>query len=72
MEKSKIKTIICSRQVGCILIKLFRHMKKREVTMILIACVLICGQVFFDLKIPDFIDEMTVLATSAGGDIGRT
>ena len=47
-------------------------MKKREVLMILLACVFICGQVYFDLLIPDFIDEMTILATTAGADISRT
>ena len=47
-------------------------MKKREVLMILIAVVLICGQVFFDLKIPDFIDEMTILASTPGADVART
>lgn len=44
-------------------------MKKREVLMILAACVLICGQVYFDLLIPDFIDQMTVLITSQSDDI---
>lgn len=40
--------------------------------MILFAIVLICGQVYFDLLIPDFIDEMTILASTPGADVGRT
>lgn len=40
--------------------------------MIIIACVLICGQVYFDLKIPDFIDEMTILINSTAANTART
>lgn len=54
------------------MIKLFKHMKKREVLMIVTAVILICGQVYFDLKIPEFIDQLTVLATSGGDDISQS
>lgn len=47
-------------------------MRKAEILMIAIAIVLIFGQVYFDLKIPEFIDEMTVLASTEGGNISRT
>lgn len=40
--------------------------------MILVSCVLICGQVYFDLRIPDFIDEMTILINTAGANASRT
>lgn len=47
-------------------------MKKREILMILLAVVFICGQVYFDLLIPDFIDEITILISTAGGNVDRT
>ena len=54
------------------MIKLFRHMKMREVLMILLACVFVAGQVYFDLKIPDFIDEMTILINTTGAPATKT
>lgn len=54
------------------MIKLVRNMEKREALMILSACVLILLQINFDLKIPDFINQMTVIINSVGSDINST
>lgn len=46
-------------------------MKNREVRMIIFACILIVGQVYFDLLIPEFIDEMTQIVSGVGRNLDR-
>lgn len=43
-------------------------MRKREVIFVLIAIIAIAVQVYFDLKIPEYIDQMTVIATNLDQD----
>lgn len=54
------------------MITVFKHMKKREIIMILIALISIASQVFFDLKIPEFVNQLTVIATTPGSDNSQT
>jgi len=49
--------------------KLFRSFRLRDVLLILLAIVLICAQVWLDLKIPDFMSEITRLVQTPGSEI---
>ena len=54
------------------MIKLLKNMRKREVLTALLCAVLVVGQVYFDLRLPDFMSELTLLIKSgddATGDI---
>ena len=48
------------------MIKLLKHMQKRERWMVLAAIVLIIGQVYFELTMPDYMSELTVLIKTEG------
>lgn len=54
--------------------KLLKNMRKQEVIMSIICAVLVAVQVFFDLKLPDYMSELTVLIQSSGAlrDIALT
>ncbi|MBR2659435.1 ABC transporter ATP-binding protein [Candidatus Saccharibacteria bacterium] len=51
--------------------KLFRSFRLRDVLLILLAIVLICAQVWLDLKIPDFMSEITRLVQTPGSEIAE-
>ncbi|MCD8118397.1 MAG: ABC transporter ATP-binding protein/permease [Lachnospiraceae bacterium] len=46
------------------MIKIFRNMKSRDVWLSVLCLLLVCGQVYFDLKLPDYTAEITVLISS--------
>ena len=48
------------------MIKLFRQMRKKEALMALLCAVLVVGQVWFDLKLPDFMTQLTTLIKTPG------
>ena len=43
------------------MIKILKNFTKKDWLIILICIALICGQVFFDLKLPDYMSEITKL-----------
>lgn len=43
------------------MLKLFKNMGRREALMALLCLVLIVGQIYFDLRLPDFMTELTTL-----------
>ena len=43
------------------MLKLFKNMRRREALMALLCLVLIVGQIYFDLRLPDFMTELTTL-----------
>ena len=45
-------------------------MRKREVLTALLCAVLVVGQVYFDLRLPDFMSELTLLIKSGGDTTG--
>lgn len=51
------------------MIKLLKRMRKREALMCLICAVLILGQIYFDLRLPDYMSELTVLIQTSSSDI---
>lgn len=53
------------------MIKLLKNMRRREVLMALFCAVFVVGQVYFDLRLPDYMTELTMLIKTSGttGDI---
>jgi len=51
--------------------KLLRYMKKRERWMVLGCIVLIIGQIYFDLTMPDFMSDLTVLINTPGSEMAE-
>lgn len=51
------------------MIKLLRRMRKREVKMCLLCAVFILGQIYFDLRLPEYMSELTVLIQTPGSEI---
>ena len=49
------------------MVKLLRHLRKNDVVMLLISIVFIVCQVWLDLKLPDYMSELTVLIKTEGG-----
>lgn len=49
--------------------KLLKNMQKRERIMVLIAIVLITGQVYFELTMPDYMSELTLLINTEGSQM---
>ncbi len=48
------------------MIKLLKNMQKRERGMVLIAIILIVGQIYFELTMPDYMSELTLLINTEG------
>ena len=51
------------------MIKLLKYMQKRERIMVLIAIVLILGQIYFELTMPEFMSDLTVLIQTEGSEM---
>lgn len=52
------------------MIKLFKNFTKKDVFLIIICVILISLQVYLDLKIPDYMKEITTLVQTTGTKIG--
>lgn len=48
------------------MLKLLRKLDRKELMIILVAIVLILGQIYCDLKLPDYMSELTVLINTVG------
>lgn len=48
------------------MVKLLKQMRKKERIMILFAIILIIGQIYFELTMPDYMSELTLLIQSEG------
>ena len=48
------------------MIKLLKRMRRREALMALLCAVLVVGQVYFDLKLPDYMTQLTTLIKTPG------
>ena len=51
------------------MLKLLKYMKKRERWMVLGCIALIVGQIYFDLTMPDFMSDLTVLINTPGSEM---
>ena len=52
------------------MIKLFKQMRRKEALMALLCAVLVVGQVYFDLRLPDYMTELTKLIKTPGSNTG--
>ena len=48
------------------MLKLLKKMQKREIIMACICIIFILGQIYFDLTLPDFMSDLTVLIQTGG------
>lgn len=48
------------------MIKLLKKMQKREIIMACICIIFVLGQIYFDLTLPDFMSDLTVLIQTGG------
>lgn len=46
--------------------KLLKNMRAKEIIMAVICCLLVVAQVYFDLRLPDFMSELTTLIKTSG------
>lgn len=53
------------------MLKLLKNMRRQEVLMALLCAVLIIGQIYFDLLLPEFMSELTVLIQSQTGAVNQ-
>lgn len=51
------------------MIKLLKRLRSREVLMCIICVVFILGQIYFDLRLPDYMSELTVLIQIPGSKV---
>ena len=51
------------------MLKLFKKLNKKEVLLIGVCLVFIVGQVWLDLKLPDYMSEITKLVQTEGSTI---
>lgn len=51
------------------MLRVFKNLKKREWLLIVIAIVFIVVQVWLDLKLPDYMSEITVLVQTEGSEM---
>lgn len=51
------------------MIKLLKKMGKREVLMAVLCTLLVLGQVYFDLTLPDYMTDLTMMLNTAGSEI---
>lgn len=50
------------------MIKLLKKMGKREVFMAVLCALLVLGQVYFDLTLPDYMTDLTMMLNTAGSE----
>lgn len=53
------------------MLNLLKRMRMREIIMCLICAVFILGQIYFDLLLPDYMSELTVLIQTSGNDVSE-
>ena len=48
------------------MLKLLKNMRRKEALMALICLVFVVGQIYFDLRLPDYMTELTMLIKTSG------
>ena len=51
--------------------KLLKRMRAREILMCVICAVLLLGQIYFDLRLPDYMSELTMLIQTPGSEMSK-
>ena len=52
------------------MIKLFKQMRRKEALMALLCAALVVGQVWFELRLPDYMTQLTTLIKTPGSTSG--
>ena len=50
------------------MIKLLRYLRRKETIMAVLCILLVLGQVYFDLLLPDFMSDLTMLINTPGSE----
>lgn len=53
------------------MLKLLKNLTKREVILIIISLILIISQVWLELKMPDYMSEITRLVQTEGSEMSE-
>ncbi len=53
------------------MLKLLKKMRLKEIIMALVCAVLLLGQIYFDLKLPDYMSELTMLIQTPGSEMSH-
>jgi ATP-binding cassette subfamily B protein len=53
------------------MLKIFKYLKSKEWLLIFISTLFIAAQVYLDLKIPDYMKEITILIQTPGSTVGK-
>lgn len=48
------------------MLKLLKNMRRKEALMVLVCLVFVVGQIYFDLRLPDYMTELTMLIKTSG------
>ena len=48
------------------MVKIFRNLRKREIGLILLSVIFVAVSVWLDLKLPDYMSEVTMLVKTEG------
>ena len=51
------------------MIKLLKNLGKKEWLIVIVSFILICGQVWLDLKLPDYMSQITILVKTEGSEM---
>ena len=51
------------------MIKLLRYLRRKETIMAVLCILLVLGQVYFDLLLPDFMSDLTMLINTPGSEM---
>ena len=52
------------------MLKLIKRLRRNDILMALACSVLVLGQIYFDLKLPDYMSNLTVLIETPGSTMG--
>lgn len=53
------------------MLHIFNNMKAKDRWLVLLCVLLVCGQVYFDLRLPDYTAEITVLISSEVTELSK-
>lgn len=48
------------------MLKLLKQMRRKEIIMAVVCCILVAGQVYFDLSLPDYMRDLTMVLQNGG------
>ena len=48
------------------MLKVLKHLKKKDWSLVIFSIAFICAQVWLDLKLPDYMSEITMLVQTEG------